>query len=246
MTTTFTVARDNLRVSRWLESEPAPLREGEVRLGIDAFALTSNNITYAAFGEAMSYWNFFATSDPKTGCIPVWGFATVVESRCPGIEPGERLYGYLPMADEVVLQPGRIDAAGFVDAAPHRRELHAVYNRYLRCAADPIVRRRARGRAGAAAALVHDLFPDRRLSRRQRVLRGTRDRAVERIEQDGLRHRLLPGTAQDRAGQRGAGRRPDVAGPSELHAQPRLLRRGPAPTTTSIACRPKCRASTST
>ena len=138
MTTTFTVARDDLRETHWLETAPAALRDGEVRLGIDAFALTSNNITYAAFGEAMNYWSFFPTGDARSGCIPVWGFATVVESRCPGVAPGERLYGYLPMADSVVLQPGRIDATGFADAAPHRSELHAVYNGYLRCAADPM------------------------------------------------------------------------------------------------------------
>ena len=138
MTTTFTVARGNLRASHWLETESAALREGEVRLRIDAFALTSNNITYAAFGEAMNYWSFFPTPDPQKGCIPVWGFATVAGSRCPGVEPGERLYGYLPMADDVVLQPGSIDAEGFVDAAPHRRELHPVYNRYVRCAVDPM------------------------------------------------------------------------------------------------------------
>ena len=52
-----------------------------MRLRIDRFALTSNNITYGAFGEGMSYWSFFPTGDAGTGCIPVWGFATVSESR---------------------------------------------------------------------------------------------------------------------------------------------------------------------
>ena len=32
-----------------------PLTDGEVRLAVDRFALTANNITYAAFGEAMQY-----------------------------------------------------------------------------------------------------------------------------------------------------------------------------------------------
>ena len=49
---------------------------------IDSFALTSNNVTYAAFGETMNYWGFFPTGDDGYGCIPVWGFADVVESRC--------------------------------------------------------------------------------------------------------------------------------------------------------------------
>ena len=35
------------------------LAEGAARFRIDGFALTSNNVTYAAFGDAMSYWRFF-------------------------------------------------------------------------------------------------------------------------------------------------------------------------------------------
>ena len=137
MTATFIVERKQLTHARWVHSEPAPLPEGAVRLRIDAFALTSNNITYAAFGDAMNYWGFFPTGAAATGCIPVWGFANVVESRCTGIEAGERFYGYFPIASDVVLHPARITPAGFFDGAEHRRELHAVYNQYSRCAADP-------------------------------------------------------------------------------------------------------------
>ena len=136
-TNTFVVARDNLRLGQWAVRESAPLAEGEVRLRIDAFALTSNNVTYAAFGEAMNYWAFFPTGMPGTGCIPVWGFADVTESRVGGLSAGERFYGYFPVADHVVLQPTKIGPAGFTDGAAHRRELHAVYNQYTRCSADP-------------------------------------------------------------------------------------------------------------
>jgi hypothetical protein len=136
-TTRFIADRKELRRTRWVEEASAALREGEVRLQIDAFALTSNNITYAAFGDAMNYWGFFPTGDAGTGCIPVWGFATVTDSRCDGVVEGERFYGYLPMASHVVLAPTRVDPAGFVDGQQHRRELHAVDNHYLRCSADP-------------------------------------------------------------------------------------------------------------
>ncbi|MEP6738896.1 MAG: DUF2855 family protein [Caldimonas sp.] len=154
MTTTFTVGRDDLRRTQWVESSDPPLAPGQLRLGVDLFALTSNNVTYGAFGEAMNYWDFFPTGDAATGCIPVWGFATVRESRVAGIEPGERFYGYLPMADSVVLEPVRVDAAGFFDGAAHRRELHRVYNQYLRCGTDPLYR------AGheALIALLRPLF----------------------------------------------------------------------------------------
>jgi hypothetical protein len=140
MTATFTVNRENLRDTRWQEHPDGSLVDGQVRLRIDRFALTSNNVTYGAFGEAMHYWDFFPTGDAATGCIPVWGFATVVESRSAGVEVGERFYGYFPMADQVVLQPGKIGAAGFFDAAPHRRALHGIYNQYLRCTTDALYR----------------------------------------------------------------------------------------------------------
>ena len=140
MTTTFTVGKGDLRRTDWQERLPASLDAGTIRLRIDRFALTSNNITYGAFGDGMSYWSFFPTGDAATGCIPVWGFATVTESRCDGIAVGERFYGYYPMADEVVLQPVAVNARRFIDGAAHRRELHGAYNEYLRCSADPLYR----------------------------------------------------------------------------------------------------------
>ncbi|CAN5884473.1 DUF2855 family protein [soil metagenome] len=154
MTTSFIVDKKNLRQSRWIEGAAAPLPEGAVRMHIDSFALTSNNITYAAFGDAMNYWGFFPTGDSATGCIPVWGFATVAESRCAEVAVGERFYGYFPMASDVVLQPSRMSRAGFSDGAEHRRELHAVYNQYLRCSADPAWR----ADREAEQALLRPLF----------------------------------------------------------------------------------------
>jgi len=137
MPTTFTIERSNLRNTRWAESERLPLGDGAVRFHVDSFALTSNNVTYAAFGETMNYWGFFPTGSASTGCIPVWGFADVIESHCEGIEVGERFYGYWPIADEAVLLPVNLKRGSFVDGAPHRRELHALYNQYTRCSADP-------------------------------------------------------------------------------------------------------------
>lgn len=137
MTTTFVVDRNDLRGTHWVDAPAPSLQEGELRLTVDGFALTSNNVTYAAFGSTMNYWCFFPTGDAETGCIPVWGFGTVTESRCAGVVAGERFYGYFPMATDVVLRPDQLSANGFVDKAAHRRELHAVYNRYTRCSSDP-------------------------------------------------------------------------------------------------------------
>jgi hypothetical protein len=140
MTTTFIVGRKDLRRTQWLEAPAKALAPGQLRLRIDRFALTSNNITYGAFGEAMHYWDFFPSGDATTGCIPVWGFATVSESQAPEVEIGARFYGYWPMADEAVLGPVRVVGDGFVDGAAHRSVLPDVYNRYLRCSADPLYR----------------------------------------------------------------------------------------------------------
>ena len=110
-----------------------PLQLGEARLEVQHFALTANNITYAAFGQAMKYWQFFPAPDAAWGCLPVWGFAQVVESCAEGVEPGQRVYGYLPAGTHLVVQPARASGRGFGDAAAHRQPLAAIYNQYSRC-----------------------------------------------------------------------------------------------------------------
>jgi len=137
MIITMLVRQDQLSTTRIRADHDARLAAGQIRARIDSFALTSNNITYAAFGRAMSYWQFFPSGEDGWGIVPVWGFASVVQSQHPGVAVGERLYGYWPMASHAVLQPDRLNPSGFNDAAPHRTTLHALYNRYLRCNADP-------------------------------------------------------------------------------------------------------------
>jgi hypothetical protein len=140
-TTDLLVRNDQLGTTTLRTTAAAALADGQVRVHIDRFALTSNNITYAAMGDAMQYWQFFPvapTADGITwGRIPVWGFGTVLESRHPDVAVGERLYGYFPMANAVDLTPAKCSAGSFFDAAPHRAQLHPVYNQYMRCAADP-------------------------------------------------------------------------------------------------------------
>ncbi|MGJ7545414.1 DUF2855 family protein [Variovorax sp. LT1R16] len=134
----FLVRKDQLATTRLQSTSDQPLADGQVRVRIDSFALTANNITYAAFGDAMSYWQFFPVEEEGWGSIPVWGFASVVQSLHPGVAVGERLYGYWPMASSAVLSPDRLSPARFTDAAPHRAALPAVYNQYFRCEPDPL------------------------------------------------------------------------------------------------------------
>jgi hypothetical protein len=135
----FEVRRDDLRQTRFVREaidSQAVAASGKALLAIDHFALTANNITYAAFGDQMSYWNFFPAEEDH-GRIPVWGFADVVASGVEGLPVGERIYGYFPMASHLVVEPTRVSERRFVDGAAHRKGLPAVYNSYDRVAADP-------------------------------------------------------------------------------------------------------------
>lgn len=140
--TTFVVNRKNLHDHTVLERDPIhpeDLTEGEVLLAIDRFSFTANNITYAALGDAFHYWDFFPVEQPW-GEIPVWGFADVAASRHPEVEEGTRVYGYLPMARQLKVEPGRLSKSGFTDVAAHRKDLPGIYNQYVFTANDPAYR----------------------------------------------------------------------------------------------------------
>ena len=142
MTTTHLLVRkDKLQTTELRRRPDQPLADGQIRVAVDRFALTSNNITYAAFGDAMNYWAFYPTGEEGWGNIPVWGFADVTQSCHPGVAVGERLYGYFPMASGAVLEPRHLSPARFAEGAAHRAALPQVYNQYLRCASDPLYTR---------------------------------------------------------------------------------------------------------
>jgi len=119
---------------------PAAPADGEALLRLASFSLTTNNITYAAFGDAMNYWDFFPTGAAGFGHMPVWGFADVVASSVPGVAVGERFYGYFPIASHITMRPERVSERGFYDGAEHRQVLVSAYNQYTRCSADPAYR----------------------------------------------------------------------------------------------------------
>ena len=127
-----------------LFAEPAtPLEPGQIRVSIDSYAMTANNITYAVFGKPsglfgndQGYWDFFSERG-EPGRLPVWGFATVTESAADGIAAGDRFYGYYPMASHAVLTVGKPGPGGFVDVTPRRTTLPPIYNNYQRIGALP-------------------------------------------------------------------------------------------------------------
>lgn len=140
MSTQLLVRKGHIHETRIHAQPDAALAGGQVRVRIASFALTSNNISYAAFGDAMHYWDFYPSGEAGWGVVPVWGFGSVVQSEHPGVNVGERLYGYFPMADSVVWTPTRPGPSGFTEGSAHRSALPGVYNQVLRCAADPFYR----------------------------------------------------------------------------------------------------------
>jgi Protein of unknown function (DUF2855) len=134
----FELNRKDLHDSRFLSSDPPSLADGEALLRVESFGLTANNITYAVFGDAMNYWDFFPASEPGWGKLNVWGYAQVEESRHSGLPEGLRVYGYLPCASHLVVVPARINEKGFFDAAPHRANLPSAYQGYRDVDTDPV------------------------------------------------------------------------------------------------------------
>ena len=116
-TTTLLVRQDALAHTALRTTQEVPLADGQVRVRVERFALTANNITYAALGGMLNYWQFFPSDETGWGIVPVWGFGDVVQSLHPGVAVGERLYGYFPMADQVVLKPDRLKPDSFFDGA---------------------------------------------------------------------------------------------------------------------------------
>jgi hypothetical protein len=133
------VSKQELQDAKLVEVEAGELADGAVRLAIESFSVTANNVTYAVVGDNFGYWNFFPprTNEVGKGIVPMWGHARVIESRHDEIVVGERVYGYLPMATHLDIWPGKVGAASFIDTAAHRQPMSPVYNQYTRLAADP-------------------------------------------------------------------------------------------------------------
>jgi hypothetical protein len=140
------VSRSDFTNWRIVDLPSAPLEDGQARLRIDRFGFSSNNVSYAVIGDMLRYWDFFpaaeagAGGETQWGRVPAWGFADVVETRSADLAVGERLFGFLPMSTELVIDVGQADATRVVDVAPHRSEMAGAYNGYMRCAGDPVYR----------------------------------------------------------------------------------------------------------
>jgi len=130
----FQVNKTNPSQTRLDDASPITIADNQVLVKIDRFAFTSNNITYAVAGDMLKYWEFFPVAqDPaEWGIIPAWGFADVVESNLTELPVGERLFGYFPTADNLVMNPTKVTALNFIEGTEHRAKLPPAYNMYRR------------------------------------------------------------------------------------------------------------------
>ncbi|KAJ3399669.1 hypothetical protein HDU80_007690 [Chytriomyces hyalinus] len=109
-----------------------------IRVRIDRFAVTANNITYVAMAQSFGYDKFFATATPKESMqMPVWGFATVVGTTAKSVPVSTRIYGYFPAASTCDLKIHSVDKYGFTVSRPQLSAEYGVYNRYSFTEGDP-------------------------------------------------------------------------------------------------------------
>lgn len=142
----FQTNKADITKSRLVKTPASTVGDNEVLVKVDRFAFTANNITYAAMGEPLQYWQFFPPHDDnidnndnteKWGIIPVWGFADVIKSNHPELPIGERLFGYFPPADDLVMKPTKMTPMGLSDGSAHRAQLPPTYNMYQRVNHEP-------------------------------------------------------------------------------------------------------------
>src|SRR6056297_1025427 len=135
---TLEVDRSDWHKTRLL-SEPlaAHLQPGEVLLRVDRLAITANNISYAAAGDALGYWGFFPT-EAGWGRISAMGWADVLDSAHAEIEEGERVWGFFPFSTHLLIKADKVSAEQFHDVSAHRAEYAPIYARFDRALANPI------------------------------------------------------------------------------------------------------------
>ncbi|KAF2453836.1 hypothetical protein BDY21DRAFT_366819 [Lineolata rhizophorae] len=126
-----------------------PVAPGSALLKLDRIGLTTNSLTYIVNRE-LGFLDFFSDpADSEWGHNPVWGVATVVRANgVPGLEPGARLFGYMPVWSYFVLNlepradpKAEAGAAApsdglriFRETSPHREAIAIgafLYNTYL-------------------------------------------------------------------------------------------------------------------
>lgn len=125
------IDRADLAHTELVDAAPIDPSDGQVVLKVDRVGMTANNVTYAVFGDAMKYSDFFPAGEldgVAYGRVPLWGFAVVERSTVAGVEEGTRYFGYLPTSSHLLVEPTGVGPKGFRDASAHRQHLPTPYN----------------------------------------------------------------------------------------------------------------------
>ena len=118
--------------------------DGQIVVQVKRFGFSANNITYGVTGDQLGYWQFFPCANApgedqsdEWGLLPVWGFADIVSSSVAELPVGERLFGYFPPAEYLVMKPDAVTAYRLSDGSAHRAHLPPGYNNYRRVSKEP-------------------------------------------------------------------------------------------------------------
>jgi hypothetical protein len=116
------------------EIEPGP---GQALFRVDRFALTANNISYAATGDLLGYWRFFPAPE-GWGRLPAMGYGEIIASKHADVATGTRCFGFYPMSKYLLIEPASASDTSISDGAAHREGLAPVYSQYLPTGSDEL------------------------------------------------------------------------------------------------------------
>lgn len=122
-----------------LRDELPALEKGEIRICVDKFGLSTNNMFYAQMGDA-PFLKFFDVypleGDNDLVNVPAWGLGTVIESENPEFSVGERYRGFYHMTN-VVQMNAKPSSDGLVAIGGNRDKLNKAYNRFIKVSDGP-------------------------------------------------------------------------------------------------------------
>ena len=119
------------RIAQADNIQPESLAPGQVLVAVDKVALTSNSLSYVIGSQSgLMPWLDVFPAPEGYGHIPCWGFGDVVHSNNDQVPEGERLYGFFPIASQIVLDAGKTHKGGFTDIAECRAGVAPFYNEY--------------------------------------------------------------------------------------------------------------------
>lgn len=130
----FEVNRQDFRDTRTVDTASAELAQGQIRIAVERFALTTNNVTYAVTGDMLDYWGFFPAQTPW-GRLPAMGLGSVIETANPRIPVGGRYFGFYPMSDLLVVA-AEPRGEGFRDVGAHRANHADTYTSFVDVGSD--------------------------------------------------------------------------------------------------------------